>query len=404
MPPVRRILHADADAMFVAAARWADPEGAGRAPLLIVGGSASSRGVVTSASYEARQFGVRAGMPMARAVRLCPQALVVPVPRDVVGAKSREIRMVLARFAPVVQQTSVDEAYLDLTGTEALYGGEPLADTAHRIRRAVLDETGFAVSIGGATNRLVAKLCVERAKPKPGSGGTGVYVVPPGGEGAFMAELALRDIGGVGPATQQLLAGRGLTTVREVLALDRDALVRLCGPRLAGWLHDVARGIDDSPVEPPGPPKSVSREDTFPADLHDDAALGRELVRLVDRVAADLRGDGLVARTVSVTVKDADFKRRGKSRTLPAPVCTTAAVLPVARELLAELRRARRVGVRLLGVGLSSLDPPSGEQLSLFGGAGAAPVESPRDRAVAAAVDAVRAKFGPKAVRPGAVD
>jgi DNA polymerase IV len=190
---MRRILLVDCDQFFVQCARLADPDGAGRESLLLVGGSASGRGVVTSASYETRAFGVRSGMPTATAQRLCPKAVVVPVPRGLCGEKSRAIRDVLERYSPVVEPASIDEAYLDLSGTERLYRGEPLADTARRIQAAVLAETDIHVSIGGGTNRLVAKLAVSRAKP------AGVHVVAPGGEAAFLAEHDIADIPGVGP-------------------------------------------------------------------------------------------------------------------------------------------------------------------------------------------------------------
>jgi DNA polymerase-4 len=189
----RRILLADADAFYVAVARLVDPEGAGRTPLLIVGGSADIA-VVTSASYEARRFGVHSAMPMARAVRLCPEAMVVPVPWEPCAAKSREIREVLERFAPVVEQASSDEAYLDLSGTEKLYHGESLADTARRIRTAVYERTGLWVSIGGGTSKLVAKLAAGVAKPAPDAPGSGVHVVTPGEEVAFMRRFTLADL------------------------------------------------------------------------------------------------------------------------------------------------------------------------------------------------------------------
>ena len=153
----RRILLADADAFFVAVARMVDPDGAGKEPLLIVGGTRESRGVVCSASYEVRKFGVRSAMPISRALRLCPRAMCVPVPRRACGEKSREIRTVLARFAPVVEGASIDEWYMDLGGTEKLYSHEPLATTAHRIRTEVVKQTKLSVSIGGGTSKLVAK-------------------------------------------------------------------------------------------------------------------------------------------------------------------------------------------------------------------------------------------------------
>ncbi|HEX5581865.1 MAG TPA: DNA polymerase IV [Gemmatimonadaceae bacterium] len=397
-----RILLADADAFFVAVARLADPEGAGRAPLLIVGGSAERRGVVTSASYETRKFGVRSGMPMARALRLCPKATVVPVPRGLCSAKSREIRRVLERFAPVVAAASIDEWYLDLGGTEALYEGEPLAATAHRIRAAVAAETGLGVSIGGGANRLVAKLAVERAKPKPGSGADGVFVVPDGEEGEFLRGFALADIPGVGPRLQERLERHGLRTVPDALACDLAALERATGSeRAAHWLHARVRGVDDTPVEPRGAAKSISRDETFPRDLHEDDALERELWRLVVRAAGDLRRAGLRARTVTVRVRDADFTTRQASRTLAEPVETERAVGKVATELLARLRRARRVPARLLGVALSGFGTEPPPQLTLFAPEAEAALETPRDRALADALDRLRERYGTDAVVPG---
>src|SRR6476620_10218884 len=195
----RRILLADADAFFVAVARMVDPEGAGRARLLIVGGAPGSRGVVCSASYEARRFGVRSAMPISRAVRLCPGAMCVPVPRSACGEKSREIATVLARFAPVVECASIDEWYLDLTGTEGVYSGRTVEDVALSIRAAVQAETGLTISLGGGTSRLVAKLAVELAKSKPGRPTAGVFVVPDGEEDQFLQRFDLADIPGIGP-------------------------------------------------------------------------------------------------------------------------------------------------------------------------------------------------------------
>ena len=406
-PPPRRILLADADAFFVAVARMADPEGAGKARLLIVGGSAQSRGVVCSASYEARKFGVRSGMPISRAVRLCPQALCVPVPRAC-GTKSREISAVLMRWAPVVAPASIDEWYLDMGGTEQLYR-EPLAETARRIRADVIAQTGLSVSFGGGSNRLVAKLAVERAKPKPGTGADGVHVVPPGEEAEFLRGFDLADIPGIGPKSAARFERMGMRTIPDLLAFDRELLLRTFGEREVRWLLDRARGIDGSPVQVREEAKQMSREDTFPVDLHDEADIERELQRLAGRVAADLRGDGLRARTVTVKIRDADFVTRSAARTLPEAIETDRAVAQVARALLARLRRARRVGVRLLGVALSGFEgdevSTDDDQLALFDApptpAADTPVETERDRALARAVDTLRARFGERAVVPG---
>src|SRR5947208_6646018 len=231
-----RVLLADADAFFVGVARLADPEGAGRAPLLIVGGSRDSRGVVCSASYETRKFGVRSAMPISRALKLCPNAMCVPVPSKACGVKSREIRAVLARFAPRVEGASVDEWYMDMTGTEAVYHHEPLAATGQKIRKAVQETTGLTVSIGGGTNKLIAKLAVERAKPKFGA--DGVHVVPEGGEEAFLETFSLAELPMVGPKFQERLAKLGLLTVPDVKRHELDTLKRWFGEREAEWLWD----------------------------------------------------------------------------------------------------------------------------------------------------------------------
>ena len=394
----RRILLSDSDAFFTQCARVADPEGAGRARLLIVGGSAEGRGVVTSASYEARAYGVRAGMPTAMAMRRCPGAMVVPVPKDIVGRTSRAIFAALARFAPVFEPASVDEAYLDLTGTEAVYQGESLAATAHRIRRAVLDETGFSVSLGGGTSKLVAKMAVEVAKPKPGTGANGVHVVPPGQEAEFMRRFALGDIPGVGPVFADRLARLGMRTVDDARAVDRAALEGLLGARGGAWLWARVRGIDARPVAPRARAKSHSREDTFPRDVADDAVLIRELLRLTERVVDDLRADGHTARRVVVKLKSAEFAVRSGSQTLGEPVQTTAAVAPVVRALFARLRMGWRPPLRLVGVGLEVLAPTAerAAQLSMFDGPGvpAAGRETERDRKLAGALDVIRAKYG----------
>jgi DNA polymerase-4 len=398
----RRILHVDADAFFVAVARRVDPDGAGRANLLIVGGG-GTRGVVCSASYETRAFGVRSAMPTARALRLCPGALVVPVPMAECAKISREIHGVLDGFTPLVQGASIDEWYLDMGGTEALYHGESLRDTAHRVRSAVQKATGLTVSIGGGTNRLVAKLAVERAKPKPGTGADGVFVVAPGDEADFVATLTLADLPMVGPRFRARLEAQGVHTIRQVLATPTSTLQRWLGARAGGWLEQRVRGIDASEVQHRGGPRSTGQEETFGSDIADDETLGRELVHLTTRVAHDLRRRGLMARTVTVKLRDHDFRTRNASRTLPHGVISDRILLATAHDLLARLRRARQVPARLLGVSLSGLDDADGEaQLTLFDD-GTAEIETEKDRRLAHAVDAVRTKFGREAVLPGRV-
>jgi DNA polymerase-4 len=397
----RRILLADADAFFVAVARMADPEGAGRAPLLIVGGRPGSRGVVCSASYETRAFGVRSAMPIAQALRLCPDALCVPVPRQACSTTSRAIAAVLARFTPVVEGASIDEWYLDLTGTEALYAHESLEATAARIRDAVQRETGMWLSIGGGTSKLVAKLAAERAKPRPQIGGTGVRIVAPGAEGEFLREFDLAEIPGIGPKLQAKLTALGLVRVEDVLPHERATLARWLGRRPAEWLWARVRGIHATPVEARAAARQMSRETTFNRDIRDGAAIGAVLRSLSAKVAAELRRERLGARTVTVKLRDADFTTRMASRTVPEAIESDRAVAEIAIGLLTRLRAVRRVPARLVGIALGNLGPArDADQLGLFA-ASAGAVERPKDRAVSRAMDRVRERFGADAIRSG---
>ena len=395
-----RTLLVDADAFFVAVARQVDPDGAGRATLLIVGGRPGSRGVVCSASYETRAFGVGSGMPISQALRLCPDAMCVPVPRHACADTSRAIRGVLDQYTPLVEGASIDEWYLDLSGTEALYHHEPIDETARRIRDAVFAQTGMRVSIGVGPNKLIAKLAVEYAKPKPGTTATGVFVVADDGVAAFMAGLPLAAIPGIGPVLQEKLASVGLALVRDVLAAQPADLARWLGRDTAHRVLRKARGESAAPVEPRAPAKQASREETFERDLSDVDELQRELRTLADRVAADVRADGLAARTITVKVKDKSFRSRTAGQTLPEPIESGMAVAAVALSLMAKLRAGWTAPVRLLGVALSNFTPVrDAEQLTIFGAAPA--VEGPRDRALSRAMDRVRDKYGDGSIRAG---
>jgi DNA polymerase-4 len=391
----RRILLVDCDAFFVQVARLEDPDGAGRARYLIVGGSPSGRGVVTSASYEARAFGVRSAMPTAQALRLCPEATVAPVSRDAVSAKSREVRNVLVRLAPVVQAASIDEFYLDLSGTERLFAGESLEDTARRIRETVLRETAISVSIGGATRRVIAKLAASRAKP------AGVHVVPPGREQAFLNELDLSDIPGIGPSLVEALEKRGLVRVEDAVEVQREWLESWLGKRRGAWLYRRVRGVDESEVDPSERRRSISAERTFFRDLQTARELERRLLEISSSVGGSLRKREYRARTITVKIRDSDFRTRTRSRTLSEPVESNAAIFHVAKSLLRELREDRNVPARLLGVGLTGLTGNlQEEQLGLFAEQPVAG-ESERDRSLSRVLDQLRARFGRNAVQPG---
>ena len=391
----RRLLLVDCDAFFVQVARLEDPEGAGKADLLLVGGSQTGRGVVTSASYGARRFGVRSAMPTAQALRLCPDATVVGVPRGACSRKSREIGSCLNNLAPVVQAASIDEFYLDLTGTERLFG-ESLEATARHIRETVLEATRISVSIGGGTRRMIAKLASGVAKPG------GVHIVPAGREAEFMKGLDLAEIPGVGPALVEALRKRGLVRVEEALGVQQVWLERWFGARRGRWLYHRVRGLDSSSVDPREPRRSISSERTFSRDLESDEDLERVLLRLCRSVTHSLRKAGLRARTITVKLRDGDFRTRSRSRTVAEPLETDRATYRIARELLRELRTRRRTPARLLGVGLTNLgseDDPA--QFGLFEEEDR--LEGPRERALGHLVDGLRERFGDGAVLPGRI-
>jgi DNA polymerase-4 len=389
------ILLVDCDQFFVQCARIADPDGAGREPLLLVGGTAEGRGVVTSASYETRAFGVRSGMPTGQALRLCPDARVVPVPRGLCAEKSRAIRVVLEHFSPVVEPASIDEAYVDLTGTETLYHNEPVEDTARRIQSAVREETDIIVSIGGGSSKTVAKIAAGRAKPG------GVCVVAAGEEVEFMRSFRLEEIPGIGPVFAQELRRMGMVTVADALRFEEATLEAWLGPGRGAWLHRRIRGEDGSRVESDRDARQMSREETFARDIDDDGELETQLLALAVRLGADLRGSGLRARTVTVKLRDADFTTRTAAATSPEGIESDRALYATARNLLARLRSRRRAPARLIGVAASHFLEGPATQLTLFEDTGSSPLETDRDRRLSRATDDLRRRFGYGVIRPG---
>ncbi len=299
-----------------------------------------------------------------------------------------------------------------MSGTEALYWNESLAATAHRIRDAVFEHTGLWVSIGGGASRLIAKMAVEMAKPKPGSGATGVQIVPTGDEATFLSPLRLADLPMVGPKLARKLERFGMLTIADAQHAGMELLVRRLGARSGEWLFRRASGIDESIVHERSTQKQVSREDTFAHDLHEQEDVERELLRLAVRVSADLREQSLRTRTVTVKLRDADFTTRSAQRTLRTPIESEQSVVRVALVLLRMLRSRRRVGVRLLGIALSHFEgesQPTVAQLVLFESPRSEkteldePVEGDRDRALTSAVDRIRARFGRSAILPAAL-
>lgn len=390
----RRVLHVDVDAMFVQCAVMEDRERLADEELILVGGRPDGRGVVTSASYGCRAFGVHSAMPMGAALRLCPDAVIVPVPKQMVRTKTREILAVLSDWAPTVAMASVDEAYLDMSGTEILYHQEPLSSTAKRIQSDLKRRTGLHVSIGGGTNRLVAKLATSFAKPQ------GVHIVQPGAEENFISRLELHDLLGIGPTLLADLRRRGISSMEALRSLDLVVLDGWYGETRGRWLWESCRGIDNSPVRQRESSKSVSSETTFHQDIGDLERLETALLEQVADATRALRLKRLYARTVTVKIRDGAFRDRSRSRTLRESIHTPQAVFAIARQLLRALWDERSVAVRLIGVTLSNLSE-SGDVVQGTFVDMSPPHESSRDRAIAKAADLLNDRFGASAIRPG---
>ncbi|MDQ1434399.1 MAG: polymerase [Actinomycetota bacterium] len=384
------ILHVDLDAFFASVEQLDDPGVRGK-PVIV--GGLGNRGVVSTASYEARVFGVRSAMPMARARKACPQAVFLSPRMARYVEKSHEVMEVLASISPLVEQLSIDEAFIDVAGARRMLG-DP-AEIAATIRRRVLDEVGLCLSVGGASTKFLAKLASDLAKPD------GVLVIEPGTEREFLAPLPLSRLWGVGPATLTKLERMGLRSIGDVASLDEQSLVRALGSSLGRHLHALACNDDGRVVVPERDAKSIGAEETFGADLHTLPACERELVRLADRACARMRSAGLTARTVNIKIRFGDFETRTRARTLPEPTDVSTVVLDVARALLAEFDVGR--GVRLLGVSLAQLDSVAAMQSTFdLRGEGESDRHQRTERraAVERAVDEVRDRFGTRSVGP----
>jgi DNA polymerase-4 len=378
------ILHVDMDAFYASVEVIKDPSLRGKP--VIVGGQ-GGRGVVTSASYEAREFGVRSAMPTIQARRLCPRGIFLPNDFAAYQDLSARIREVFLSFTPLVEPLSLDEAFLDVSGSVRLFG-DPV--TIARAVKGRIAELGLTCTVGVAPNKFLAKLASTRAKPD------GLLVIPPDGVEAFLHPLPVRALWGVGEATGETLRRLGIKTVGDLAAIPRRTLERAVGDSLGAHLAHLAAGRDDRPVTPDEPAKSVGSEETFPADLdaHDDIL--REILRLADRTAARLRSKGLCGRTVTIKVRWSSFQTITRSKTLPAEVDTAAEIYAVARELYERLAPAAP-RIRLLGVSVTSLAAgPPRRQLDLLGErAGRAGWQE-----ASAAVDSIRQRFGSSSVGP----
>jgi DNA polymerase-4 len=380
---MRAITHVDMDAFYAAVEQRDRPELRGQP--VIVGAEPNGRGVVSAASYEARVYGVRSAMPISKAARLCPHAAFLPVDMEKYRRVSTEIMAILDGFSPLVEPISVDEAFVDLTGTESLFG--PPVEATRAIKARIRAETGLTASAGLAPNKFLAKIASDLEKPD------GMVTVPAGGEAAFLAPLPIGRLWGVGRVMAEALSGLGITTIGQLQGMPRGVLVRRFGTHGAE-LHDLAFGRDDRPVEPYTAPKSMGAEETFESDCRDRARLASVLRGQAERVARELRADNLAAARLTLKLRFTDFH-----------TITRAVTAEPTQDGLELYRRAYTLleretldqPVRLIGLSASSLGPAGAGQLSLLD-----PTALRRER-LARVVDSLAERFGDDVVRPASL-
>jgi len=378
------IAHLDLDCFYVSVERIKNPSLRGKP--VIVGGSPNGRGVVASASYEARAFGVRSAMPTARALRLCPHLLIARSHFGEYEAISRKLYVRMKELAPVVERASIDEMYLDLTGCESLYHNDLFA-FVKRLQQIVWNEFTLPCTISLAANKAVAKIAAGTVKPH------GVIYVPPGAEQEFLAPLPIEALPGVGKKTEELLKRHGFITISDLQQATPERLKDLLGKH-GRWIFEVALGRGPTHLEEQHLRKSISNERTFSYDISNRSELESKLFGLTESVCSTLRSRQWKARTVTVKLRYSDFSTYTRAHSIP-PTDDDAIVFRTARRLFRE-GDTRALAIRLLGVGLSHFEYEAQPQLSLY------PSEVKRGKALQA-VDALRRKFGENIIHTGGV-
>jgi DNA polymerase-4 len=381
------ILHVDMDAFYASVELRDRPELAGQ-PVIV--GATSSRGVVLSATYEARAFGVHSAMPVTRARRLCPQAIFIPPRHGSYTAVSREVMEVFRSVTPEVEPLALDEAFLDVSGAIRRLGRP--AQIGELIRATIAEQQGITCSVGVASCKFVAKLASARCKPD------GLLVVPADGVLDFLHPLPVAALWGVGERTGQVLARLGLRTVGDIAQIPVATLQRELGQAAGAHLAALAWGRDERPVVSRVPEKSIGAEETFPSDVDDPEVIRRELLRLSGRTARGLRSAGALARTVVVKLRLANFTTITRSRTLPEPTDVAQTIYATACELYSASGLDSRARLRLVGVRANGLVPASRAATQLaFGQRAAGWRDAER------ALDQISGRFGADSVRPAAL-
>jgi DNA polymerase-4 len=390
----RTIIHLDLDAFYCAVEEQRDPTLHGRP--FAVGGRPESRGVVSSASYAARQFGVRSAMPMSQAVRLCPDLLVVPPHFSAYHAASRQVMERLHHLTPLVEQISIDEAFLDVTAL-----GQPGDLLAAQLQATIRAELDLSCSLGVATNKLVAKIATDVGKSLVRSGKMpqAICVVPAGEEASFLAPLPTIALWGVGPKTAEKLKALGIHTIGDIAAWPVADLARRFGQH-GEDLARHARGSDDRPIVTERAAKSISQETTFARDVSDRTTLERTLREQAGEIAQQLRRKDLMGTTVKLKIRWPDFSTPTRQLTLPQPTDEPEEIAEAALRLFGQIWTGEQA-VRLIGVGVSGLGSPP-RQLSLWDAPPApTPEQIARQQRLEAALAAIQARFGPGIVQRG---
>lgn len=382
MAEERYILHVDMDAFFVSVEEALDPSLQGKP--VIVGGDPEGRGVVAAASYAARKFGIHSAMPLSRARRLCPQAIFLRGSYHRYAEFSQRVFALFATYSPSVEPMSLDEAFMDMTGCQRLQG--PVLATAERMRDEIRSTVGINASIGIASNKLLAKVASDYAKP------SGMLWVVPGMERRFLSPLPVGRIPGIGPKSAEELRKLGVTTIAQLAALSRERLEKMYG-KWGTTLYFKARGICDSPVVGgSGDHRSISRETTLDEDSADADFLESALSYLVEKAASQLRASGLFTRTVSLKLRYSDFKTVTRSHTLSEATSEDCVIFEAVAELFRTLF-SRRTRVRLVGVCLTSLSRQGHAQIDLFGG-----LHPGQQEKLYQGIDRLRSKYGFRSV------
>jgi len=376
-------MHIDLDAFFVSVEQAENPELKDKP--VVVGGRPERRGVVASASYEARKFGLHAGMPLATASRLCPQATFIEGSFPKYRQASQKFMAILADFSPFLEPVSLDEAYLDVTGFESIYGS--ICQMATKIKQRIKEELGLPASVGIASCKVVAKVASELSKPD------GLLEVADGKEHSFLAPLPVATLPGVGKKTERILRGLGIDTIGKLSEMPLGALKSHFGAS-GELLHRYASGIGDREVKPPGAAKSISRETTFGKDTRDRSLLKGTLRYLGERVGADLRQKGKQAGCVTLKLRYADFTTITRRQTLSQTIDSDQAIFDTGLKLLKKELSQEKQPLRLIGIGVSNL-VEGGEQLHMMD------ASAQRLERLNRAIDRIRNKYGFTAIQTG---